>query len=72
VYLRARHIRVTYLRERNAMVRHLRSSHVRAMLVMVRHLTIVYIRVWNVMVWNVREMIIWADISGQGGIWKGT
>jgi hypothetical protein len=26
----------------------------------------------DLMVWNVREMHVWAKISGQGIIWQGT
>jgi hypothetical protein len=47
------------------------------MLVMVRHVSIMHIRimhvrVMHVMVWNVRNMHVWAEISGQGIIWQGT
>jgi hypothetical protein len=30
------------------------------------------VRIMHVMVWNVREIHIWAEISGQGTIWQGT
>jgi hypothetical protein len=52
--------------------------HVRSMLVMVRHVRIMHIRKVHVrvmhivMVWNVREMHVWAEISGECIIFQGT
>jgi hypothetical protein len=30
------------------------------------------VRIMHVIVWNVREMHVWAEISGQSIIWLGT
>jgi hypothetical protein len=38
---------------------------------MVRHVKIMCVRLIHVMVWRVREMRIWADMSGQGMIEQG-
>jgi hypothetical protein len=42
--------------------------------IMMMHVRIMYasVRVMYIMVWNVREMHVWAEISGQGIIWQGT
>jgi hypothetical protein len=72
MHLRARHVRVKYLRAMHDNM----GRHVRSMIVMVRHVRIVHIRIMrvrvkHVMVWNVREMHVWAEISGQGKASKG-
>jgi hypothetical protein len=68
MYLRARHIRVTHLRARHEVVKQVESW-----ILMVMHVLIRNVRVLNVvMVWNVREMHIWAEMSGQGIIGQGT
>jgi hypothetical protein len=41
-------------------------KQVRSRLVMVGHVMIMYVRLMYVMVWNVREMHVWTDMSGQG------
>jgi hypothetical protein len=41
-------------------------KQVRSRLVMFMHLMIMYVRVMYVMVWNVREMHVWTEMSGQG------
>jgi hypothetical protein len=52
--------------------------HVRSMIVMVRHVRIMHIRKLHVrvmhviMVWNVREMHVWAEMSGECIIFQGT
>jgi hypothetical protein len=42
-----------------AMVRHARIMHIRIM----------HLRVMHVMVWNVRNMHVWEEISGECIIW---
>jgi hypothetical protein len=51
---------------------HVALRHVRSRLVMVTHVRIVHVRVMYVMVWEVREMHVWAEISGQGIIGQET
>jgi hypothetical protein len=58
------------------------ATHIRAMqditrlvssrLAMVRHLMILCVRLMHVMVWNVREMHVWTEMSGQGIVGQGT
>jgi hypothetical protein len=48
------------------MVRHARSRLVMVKNVRIMHIRIMHVRVMDVMVWNVREMHVWAEISGQG------
>jgi hypothetical protein len=38
------------------------AMHVRSRVVRVRH----------VIVWNIREIHVWTEVSGQGIIWQGT
>jgi hypothetical protein len=66
------HVSVTYLRATYDMVRNARPRLVMVKHVRIMHIRKIHVRSTDLMVWNVREMHVWAEISGQGIIEQGT
>jgi hypothetical protein len=53
-------IKLTHVRAMHDMVKQVTS-----IFVMVRHVMIMFVRIMHVLVWNIGEMNVWAEMSGQ-------